>query len=263
MKIIDGEFEYGKNRENELYYDTGYETEETEDILKSEKIRPYSSAYSLNPFTEKEQKFVWFNHYLGLGIGLVLNVEKLSERYKILYYSEEFENCRKHGINVHRVVAYSDGTYQANRCEIDSDIYEIIRNEFAVQPEEVIKEKNIIHSHKGKTKKKDVTIKESFLCNLRDVTLNIPAERFTMEQLYRICAKNYPIIFLKDDEEYLDVSECISGLYCNSRMYAPNEKIKNCMIKYLKPLCEKYHKNLLHVEEYHFPYITVYYTLCD
>lgn len=260
MKIIEGKFEYGKVRENEIYCSCEI-LGDMETVMKSEKMPPYSST--LNPLTAKEEKFVCLSESACCNdFVLILNAEKLSDKYEISYYSEEFEEGSKHGINVHRVVAYSDGTYQMDRREIDSDIYEVIRNEFAVQSQEVVKEKNIIHSTRGKTKKKDVTVKESFSCNLRDVTLNIPTERFTPEQLYRICVKDCPIIFLKDDEKYLDVSECIKGLYCDSRMYAPSEEAENCMIESLRPLCEKYQKNLLRVEESYFPYITVYYTLC-
>ncbi len=260
MKIIEvpfDPFEYGKMRENELYYGEEYEIE---DILKSEKLTPYSSA--LNPFTEKEQEFVWFSYYAFYGIGLIFDLKKLSERYEILQHSE-VEKYHKCGIYVHRIVAYSDDTYQMNRQNIDRDIYEIIRNEFAKQPEKVVKEKNIVHSHKGKTKKKDVTVKESFSCNLRDVTLNIPAERFTLKQLYHIIEKGDPIIFLKNDEEYLDVSECISGFYYCTRTEDPDENIINFLIEYLRPLCEKYNKNIMHTEENYFPYTTDYYTLCD
>ncbi|MCI1268599.1 MAG: ADP-ribosylglycohydrolase family protein [Ruminococcus sp.] len=252
-------------RSGELYFNN-FDEDEINEILAKEFIPENYNKVRINPISGKKQKCIFFNSQLK-QYGIILDSKKIAKKYNIIEYNDSFSEYFINGINIRRIIKYSDNTHEMDGIEIDRDVYEMLRNVFAKLSETEKTKKNIVISRKGKSPKKNTTITEIISCNKSDYTIHIPAENFTNKQLYDISLasiyENKFLIWLNDDKNVIDISNCITGLYYCSR-YSISESCEEDFIEsLLYPLCKRYGKNIRLETDDSFLNVIDYFVLCD
>ena len=110
-------------RSDELYFNN-FDEDEINEILAKEFIPENYNKVRINPISGKKQKCIFFNSQLK-QYGIILDSKKIAKKYNIIEYNDSFSEYFINGINIRRIIKYSDNTHEMDGIEIDRDVYEI------------------------------------------------------------------------------------------------------------------------------------------
>ena len=221
--------------------------------ILDEEMLLRSRLQELNPKTRKKEYYLSLSRNLTSAAkrnskrwrwGVILNGDKLSDRYSITPVSYSGIQMSYSDLRVTYITAYDNGTYALNlvnwpTIEVNEFIWDKITKEINNLPEEFKEKKKLQHTYEGRNTINGRKVKEKYLFNVKTGGLKLNYKDFP-----EICSaldKNPNIdeteerIWIPSGAYYIDIHNCIEGVIAPKNLTEEEQKnyieLERCMSK--------------------------------